>query len=357
MNKKSKPELSPETILASTRRLLPPLFDCIPGIEKSHHLKLVVAEYIKIAPEKAENKTEALVRCLTNLFFRKQLGLDVSWERSLLEKEAEWSENQQRLVGLLQEAADLFDSGQVPVRHSLKVVIENHAPSPYAVFINREDFQEVAPHKKYRGLVVGGEVCLGNTCVIRCDDVIKDENGDLVELRCSYVSAVFDTNAEGHKSQCGITWTSVPPEWRDFSFMRDNPFGFSTDTLRTWATEIQNTSTREVFPIINQGLDEFQIGLRVVGRSIASKKGGGSDPDGATRAMTVREIARYIPTSIEIRSAIVARLSSDIGITVTKQYVAGRIGELPCEFDKDPASSHDMYQQLARLMDYPQGSK
>jgi len=53
------------------------------------------------------------------------------------------------------------------------------------LWIEREDFMEDAP-KKYFRLKPGGEVRLRFAYIIRCDDVVKDDSGEVVELRCSY---------------------------------------------------------------------------------------------------------------------------------------------------------------------------
>jgi glutaminyl-tRNA synthetase len=58
---------------------------------------------------------------------------------------------------------------------------------PFAreLWIERADFMEDAPKKFFR-LKPGGEVRLRYACIIRCDEVVKDEQGEVVELRCSY---------------------------------------------------------------------------------------------------------------------------------------------------------------------------
>ncbi|AKS40581.1 glutamine--tRNA ligase/YqeY domain fusion protein [Wenzhouxiangella marina] len=53
------------------------------------------------------------------------------------------------------------------------------------IFIEEEDFMEDAPKKFFR-LKPGGEVRLRNAFIIRCDEVIKDDSGRVVELHCSY---------------------------------------------------------------------------------------------------------------------------------------------------------------------------
>ena len=77
------------------------------------------------------------------------------------------------------------------------------------LYIDREDFMEVAPNNKYKRLVLGGEVRLRNGYVIRCDEVIKDPAGEPVELRCSVDLATLGVNPEGRKVKGVIHWVSA----------------------------------------------------------------------------------------------------------------------------------------------------
>jgi len=76
------------------------------------------------------------------------------------------------------------------------------------VFIDREDFREQA-NKKYKRLVLGGEVRLRNAYVIRCDEALKDAAGNITELRCSYDPDTLGTNPEGRKVRGVIHWVSA----------------------------------------------------------------------------------------------------------------------------------------------------
>jgi len=58
-------------------------------------------------------------------------------------------------------------------------------PFSREIFIEREDFMENPP-KKYFRLSPGKEIRLKHAYYIRCDQVVKDESGQVVELRCSY---------------------------------------------------------------------------------------------------------------------------------------------------------------------------
>ena len=77
------------------------------------------------------------------------------------------------------------------------------------VYIDQADFMEVAPNKKFKRLVSGGEVRLRNAYVIRCDEVIKNDQGEIIELRCSYDPDTLGANPEGRKVKGVIHWVSA----------------------------------------------------------------------------------------------------------------------------------------------------
>ncbi|MFI3267680.1 MAG: glutamine--tRNA ligase/YqeY domain fusion protein [Rikenellaceae bacterium] len=70
-------------------------------------------------------------------------------------------------------------------------------PFSREVYIERDDFMEEPP-KKYFRLSPGKEVRLRYSYLIKCEEVIKDENGVVTELRCTY-----DTESMGGKSSDG----------------------------------------------------------------------------------------------------------------------------------------------------------
>ena len=76
------------------------------------------------------------------------------------------------------------------------------------LYIDQEDFKEHPP-KKYKRLVPGGEVRLRYGYVIRCDEVIKDEYGNIIELRCQYDAQTLGRNPEGRKVAGVIHWVSA----------------------------------------------------------------------------------------------------------------------------------------------------
>jgi glutaminyl-tRNA synthetase len=82
-------------------------------------------------------------------------------------------------------------------------------PFSRELWIERSDFEEDPP-KGFRRLVPGGEVRLRYAYVIRCDEVVKDDAGDVVELRCTFDAATRGgSTADGRKVKGTIQWVAV----------------------------------------------------------------------------------------------------------------------------------------------------
>lgn len=82
-------------------------------------------------------------------------------------------------------------------------------PFSREIYIDASDFEENPP-AGYKRLIPGGEVRLRGSYVIRADEAIKDEAGNIVELRCSYDENTLGKNPEGRKVKGVIHW--VPAE-------------------------------------------------------------------------------------------------------------------------------------------------
>jgi glutaminyl-tRNA synthetase len=81
-------------------------------------------------------------------------------------------------------------------------------PFSRTLYIERDDFLEEPPKKFFR-LSPGKEVRLRNAYVIMCNEVIKDEAGNVVELRCSYDPDTLGKKPEGRKVKGVIHWVSA----------------------------------------------------------------------------------------------------------------------------------------------------
>lgn len=76
------------------------------------------------------------------------------------------------------------------------------------VYIDREDFREEA-NRKYKRLVLGDEVRLRYGFVIKAEEVIRDDSGEIAEIRCSYDPDTLGKNPEGRKVRGVIHWVSA----------------------------------------------------------------------------------------------------------------------------------------------------
>ena len=75
-------------------------------------------------------------------------------------------------------------------------------------YIEKDDFSEIPP-KGWKRLTLGGEVRLRHSYVIKCDEIVKDESGEIVELKCSIDHDTLGKNPEGRKVKGVIHWVSA----------------------------------------------------------------------------------------------------------------------------------------------------
>lgn len=91
-------------------------------------------------------------------------------------------------------------------------------PFSREIYIEQDDFMEVPPPKYFR-LFPGNEVRLKHAYFIKCEEVIKNEAGEVVELRCTYdPETKSGTGFTGRKVKGTIHWVeasqAVPAEFR-----------------------------------------------------------------------------------------------------------------------------------------------
>jgi len=87
---------------------------------------------------------------------------------------------------------------------------ERKLPFSRELYIEREDFMENPP-KKYFRLAPGQMVRLKSAYIIRCDEVIKDANGTITELHCTYLpESRSGADTSGINVKGTLHWVSVP---------------------------------------------------------------------------------------------------------------------------------------------------
>lgn len=142
-------------------------------------------------------------------------------------------------------------------------------PFSREVYIERDDFMEDPPKKFFR-LKPDGEVRLRYAYLIKCNEVVKDDNGEIVELRCTYdPESAGGTSSDGRKVKGVIHWLSakhaVPVEVRLFDrlFQNEDPDDVPEGT--DWKTGLNPDSLRVVKGFVEPAikdvkpLDRFQF--------------------------------------------------------------------------------------------------
>ncbi len=179
---------------------------------------------------------------------------------------------------------------RMAVLRPLKVVIENYpegqseeleainnpedasagtrsVPFSRELYIERDDFMEDPPRKFFR-LSPGREVRLRYAYFITCTDVIKDEDGNVIELRCTYDPATRGGDApDGRKVKATLHWVSaehaVPAEVRlyDHLFKVENPNDVPEG--KDWKDFLNEASLEVLDPCyLEPSLAEFHAGDR-----------------------------------------------------------------------------------------------
>lgn len=148
---------------------------------------------------------------------------------------------------------------------------KRNIPFSRELYIEQSDFMEIPP-KGFHRLVPGGEVRLRYAYIIKCDEVIKNENGEVVELHCSFdPETKSGTGTSAKKVKGTIHWVSakqaVPVEVRlyDRLFTIENP---SAD--ENWLNFLNPNSLE----ILSNALVEPSLSNAKVGEHIQFERNG-----------------------------------------------------------------------------------
>ena len=102
----------------------------------------------------------------------------------------------------------LTQSRSAPYHPHHEEMGSREVPISPTIYIEADDFSENPP-KGWQRLTLGGEVRLRYSYVIKCDEAVKDENGRVVELKCSIDHETLGKNPEGRKVKGVIHWVSA----------------------------------------------------------------------------------------------------------------------------------------------------
>jgi len=139
-------------------------------------------------------------------------------------------------------------------------------PFTQTIYIERDDFMEDPP-KKYFRLSPDKMVRLKNAYIIQCNEVIKDETGEVVELKCTYFpDSRSGSDTSGLKVKGVIHWVSIDNaievEVRQYDrlFTVENPSG---DAEKDFTEFINPNSLNTIYPVYAEpALAKAQVGDR-----------------------------------------------------------------------------------------------
>ena len=147
--------------------------------------------------------------------------------------------------------------------------VEGSRKVPFSreLYIERDDFREDPP-KKFHRLFPGSEVRLRYAYYVTCKDVIKDTDGNIVELRCTYdPESKGGATPDGRKIKGTIHWVSVPhavsAEVRLYEHLFTSPTPGNTPEGVEFTDLLNPDSMRVVTAQVEPALAEFPVGSRV----------------------------------------------------------------------------------------------
>ncbi|HOP04181.1 MAG TPA: glutamine--tRNA ligase/YqeY domain fusion protein [Tenuifilaceae bacterium] len=153
-----------------------------------------------------------------------------------------------------------YEEVQAINNHEDETAGKRSVPFGRELYIDRDDFMEDPPKKFFR-LAPGVEVRFRYAYFVKCDEVIKDSQGNITELRCTYdPSSKGGTSPDGRKVKGTIHWVSakhaVKAEVRLFDrlFMEQDPDDVPEGV--DWKTGLNPNSLKVITGYLEPSLEE-----------------------------------------------------------------------------------------------------
>jgi len=141
-----------------------------------------------------------------------------------------------------EEEVEAINNPENPDAGTRKVPFSNE------IYIEETDFMENPP-KGYHRLVPGGEVRLRYAYIIKCEEVVKNESGEIIELRCTYDPATKSGSGTSDKKVKGVIhWVSAKHCFEAEVRLYDRLFNVENPgELDNWLETI-NPNSLEIIP-------------------------------------------------------------------------------------------------------------
>lgn len=126
-------------------------------------------------------------------------------------------------------------------------------PFSREIYIEKDDFKEEPPKKFFR-LAPGREVRLRYAYFIKCEEVVKDTAGNIVELKCSYDPATRGGDSpDGRKVKATLHWVSArhakQAEVRLYNHLFVKPDPEDTEDGKDYKSNINPESFKTIYPV------------------------------------------------------------------------------------------------------------
>jgi glutaminyl-tRNA synthetase len=162
------------------------------------------------------------------------------------------------LGGSDSEELDGVNNPEDPSMGSRKISFANE------IFIEQSDFME-NPVKGYHRLVPGGEVRLRYAYIIKCEEIIKNDRGEVIELRCSYDPETRSGTGTSKKKVKGtIHWVSAKHAIKAEVRLYDRLFTVENPGVEDNWLSLINPNSLELIPeaLVEPFLKEAKPGMR-----------------------------------------------------------------------------------------------
>lgn len=220
-------------------------------------------------------------------------------ENSIREELGENAERRMAVLRPLKVVLTNYPDGQVEMMQALNhpnrpELGTREMPFSRTIWIERDDFLEEAPRKFFR-LKPGGEVRLRFGYIIRCDEVIKNDAGDVIELRCSYdPDTRSGTLTSDRKVKGTIHWVSVQHAVAADVRLYDRLFTIPDPASAADLMDVVNPeSLQEVTAMLEPSLQNFEKGQAVqferLGYFCADARDHSPDAPVINRIVTLRD--------------------------------------------------------------------
>lgn len=135
-------------------------------------------------------------------------------------------------------------------------------PFSRVIYIEKEDFLEEKPNKKWKRLSTGLEVRLRHAYFIKCNEVIKDDSGEIVELLCTYdIETKSGSGFKDRKPNGTIHWvdqSGINAEFRLYDILLLDGEEDFTERLNPDSLKVMNGLIENSLKVVKE-MDKYQF--------------------------------------------------------------------------------------------------